>query len=213
MSDAKFVLLLTRIAKYPEQCEREWNKEILQEQLAEISPDYGELFRGQIATHGAIYDRVTLDPNASAAERAKSNEELLEEQKHSPQQPVKALWERLFDSGRYFYLSASNEQTPPDLLGIWTGNANAGWGGFYHLDANLNLQVSSGNIGDMPEAMEGYFKINESWRADFETNARKLLGCRGLLAGGNSPGPNIGLIASINDYYPYQYATPPKASL
>jgi len=59
----------------------------------------------------------------------------------------------------------------------------------------------------MPEAMEGYFALNEAWRADLETNARKLLGCRGLLAPGNSPGPQSGLMASINDYYPYQYAT------
>jgi len=58
----------------------------------------------------------------------------------------------------------------------------------------------------MPEAMEGYFKINEGWRADFETNAIKLLGCRGMLASGNTPGTN-GLMAALNSYYPYQYAT------
>jgi len=206
ISDANAVILLTRTKKYDDHCEDQWNQENIQKQLALIPADYDELLKGQLATHEAIYDRVKIDLNASASERAKSNEELLAEQKQSPL-PVKALWERIFDSGRYYYLSASSDQTPPDLLGIWTGNANAGWGGFYHLDANLNLQVSQGNIGDMPEAMEGYFKINESWRADFETNAHKLLGCRGMLEGGNTPGTGAGLIASINDYYPYQYAT------
>ena len=99
------------------------------------------------------------------------------------------------------------------MLGIWTGDCNAGWGGYYHLDANLNLQVSGGNTGAMPEVMEGYFHLNEVWRKDFETNAAKLLGCRGMLACGNTPGLSSGLMASINDFYPYHYATGEEAWL
>ena len=110
-------------------------------------------------------------------------------------------------------MSSGNELTPPDLLGIWTGDCNAGWGGYYHLDANLNLQVSGGNIGAMPEVMEGYFHLNEVWRKDFEINATKLLGCRGMLACGNTPGLSSGLMASINDFYPYHYATGEEAWL
>ena len=112
--------------------------------------------------------------NAPDKDRSLSNEKLLEIQQQSDY-PVMALWERIFDAGRYYFLSSSSELTPPDLLGIWTGDCQAGWGGFYHLDANLNLQVSSGNIAAMPEAMEGYFKINEAWRDDFRLNARNLL--------------------------------------
>jgi hypothetical protein len=77
----------------------------------------------------------------------------------------------------------------------------------YTLDANLNLQIAGGNIGDMPEAMAGYFAINEGWQKDFETNAIKLLGCRGMLACGNTPGTTSGLEATINSTYPYQYVT------
>jgi hypothetical protein len=170
------------------------------------------LLKGQIAIHETIYDRVKIDLNANETDRTLSNEELLDMQKQSPI-PLKALWERIFDAGRYYYLSASSDQTPPDLLGMWTGDCNVGWGGFYHLDANLNLQVSGGNIGDMPEAMEGYFKLNEDWRKDFQSNAQNLLGCRGILACGNSPGPSSGLMASINTFYPYQYATGEEAWL
>ncbi|MGI6265283.1 MAG: glycosyl hydrolase family 95 catalytic domain-containing protein, partial [Acutalibacteraceae bacterium] len=39
------------------------------------------------------------------------------------------------------------------------------------------------------------------------TNARKLLGCRGLLAAGNTPGATSGLISALSYYYPYQYVT------
>jgi len=212
ISGATSVMMLTRTKKYYNDCEIQWNKKKLQSQLANITSDYQKLIERQIATHGAIYDRVRIDLNASEADRVLSNEELLEKQKKSDL-PIQALWERLFDAGRYYFLSSSSDQTPPDLLGIWTGDCNVGWGGFYHLDANLNLQVSGGNIGDMPEAMEGYFKLIEGWRKDFQINAQKLLGCRGMLACGNSPGPGSGLMASINTYYPYQYATGEEAWL
>ena len=205
ISNAEAVILLTRISKYDADSEQQWNRKLLQKQLKAIPANYQTLLAGQVATHEPIYDRVQLDFDASGADRTKSNEELLDLQKNS-HAPVRALWERVFDAGRYYFLSSSDSNTPPDLLGLWTGDCNAGWGGFYTLDANLNLQVAGGNIGDMPEAMEGYFKINEGWRADFETNALKLLGCRGMLSSGNTPGTN-GLMAALNEYYPYQYAT------
>jgi alpha-L-fucosidase 2 len=205
ISNAHSVMMLTRTAKYDDHCEDHWNEEDLQKQLGDISTSYNVLLKGQIETHTAIYDRVKLDLNASAEERAKPNEELLEEQKKSAL-PVPALWERLFDSGRYTYLSSSCELYPPDLLGIWDGDCRVGWGGFYHLDANLNLQIAGGNVGDMPEAMEGYFASIERWRPGFEINAKKLLGCRGMLGGGNTSGRD-GLISSLSEDYPYQYAT------
>jgi hypothetical protein len=205
ISGANSVIMLTRTAKYYSNCVNTWNLQNLQNQLAAISTDYTTLLNGQIATHQAIYDRVKLDLNANATDRARTNEDLLSIQKNSST-PVKALYERIFDAGRYLYLSSSSDQSPPDLLGLWTGDSNVGWQGFYHLDANLNVQIDGGNVGDMPEAMEGYFTAIERWRAGFETNATKLLGCRGMLGGGNTAGLN-GLMANINTYYPYQYAT------
>lgn len=176
------------------------------EAIDRIPSDFDRLLKRHVRTHRPIYNRMEASFAASPEERALSNEKLLQRQK-GQEEPLPALWERIFDAGRYHFLSSSSEETPPDLLGIWTGDCNAGWGGYYHLDANLNLQVSGGNTGAMPEAMEGYFNLIETWRTDFETNARKLLGCRGMLAGGNSPGLSSGLMAAINNDYPYQYAT------
>ena len=195
---AKSVLLLSRTAKYVEHCESHWSSGEIQQALAALPSDDDKLLQRHVAVHQPIYDRVNMDLGAAPADRAQPNKILLNEQKTSSE-PVLALRERIFDAGCYYFLSSSNEDTPPDLLGIWTGDTKAGWGGYYHLDANLNLQVGGGNIGDLPEAMEGYFKINEARRADFETNAQKLLGCQGMVAGGNSPGPQSGLMVPIND--------------
>lgn len=205
ISNARSVTLLTRTARYFSDCENEWNQQKLQKQLALVPAAYPVLLKGQQATHQLIYDRVKLDLDAPAADRTLTNEALLAKQKKS-EIAVTALWERIFDAGRYYYLSSSSDQAPPDLLGIWTGDCNVGWSGFYHLDANLNLQVAGGNIGDMPEAMEGYFNLMDRLKDGFEINASKLLGCRGLLGGGNTAGRN-GLISALNFYYPYQYVT------
>ena len=205
ITNANSVVLLTRTDKYYSDCENQWNKKEIQNQLQSVSANYNTLLKGQIKTHQAIFDRVKLDLNASVADRALSNEELLSRQKAS-ETAVTALWERVFDAGRYHYLSSSSNEAAPDLLGIWTGDCNVGWSGYYHLDANLNLQVSGGNIGNMPEAMEGYFTLMERLGDGFKTNASKLLGCRGMLGGGNTAGLN-GLISSLNYYYPYQYVT------
>jgi alpha-L-fucosidase 2 len=205
ISNATSVLLLTRTAKYLNNCTNQWNQQLLQSQLAAISTDYNTLLNGQVATHQAIYDRVKINLNGSATDRARANEDLLNLQASSPT-GIKALWERVFDAGRYYYLSSSSSNTPPDLYGLWAADVNDTGFAAYNMDANLNLQIGGGNIGDTPEAMAGYFAINEGWRADFETNATKLLGCRGMISSGNTPGTN-GLKGTLSTFYVYQYAT------
>ena len=205
IANANSVMLLSRTAEYLTNCSTQWNQQLLQSQLAALSTDYPTLLNNQMASHGAIYDRVQIDLNASAANRALTNEQLLSMQANSST-PVTALWERLFDAGRYLYLSASSSQTPPDLYGLWVGSCKASTDDAYNLDANLNLQVSSGNIGNMPEAMDGYFSIVQGWASDFTTNASKLLNCRGMLSCGNSPGLR-GVMSQIDTAYPYEFAT------
>lgn len=203
VSGARQVTLAFATAGYDGTAARENAKSDLLGRISGRASHYDDALAVHKAVHGELFGRTYI---SLAPDSGESNEELLQRQKDSDR-PVAALWQRIFDAGRYHFISSSSELTPPDLLGIWTGNCKAGWGGFYHLDANLNLQVAGGNIGALPEMMEGYFNLIETWRPDLETNARKLLGCRGMLACGNSPGLSSGLISSINDYYPYHYAT------
>ena len=212
VEDADQLMMLTQTEKYYDHAAEHFAKGEIAARLDTLSTDYDTLLARHTALHTAIYNRVSVDYNASAADRALSNEQLLALQKTS-KQPVKALYERVFDAGRFYFLCSGYEKAVSDLGGVWAGDTNAGWGGFYHLDANLNLQISGGVIGDMPEVMEGYFHLNEAWEKDFQTNAKKLLGCRGLLAGGNTPGERSGLISSLNYYYPYQYVTGEEAWL
>lgn len=210
ITDTSEVLLLTGIERCDRDCVKTWEEGKLYERLSHIQADYALLLQRHFKLHGSVYDRVTLDLEGAKEDRTKSNEALLTKQKES-KLPVPALLERLFDAGRYHYLCSAGERAVPDLLGIWNGDCNVGWNGYYHLDANLNLQISGAIVGNMSELMEGYFWLNEVWKEDFRINAQKLLGCRGLLACGNSPGPTSGLISALNYAYPYHYVTGEEA--
>ncbi|SNT53302.1 Fibronectin type III domain-containing protein [Streptosporangium subroseum] len=211
VTGATYVTLLSLTQRYDGTyeggvpAEQEWNKQLLQTKLAALSGDYQTLLSRHVAKHSEIFNRVSVDFGASPEDRSKSNEELLAAQKTATT-PNLALFERMFNSGRYHLLASSSPTAAPDLLGNWTGDSNVGWDGYYHLDANLNLQISGGNIGNMPEAMQGYWWLNKQWQEDFRTNAQKLLGTRGMLTGGNTPNGE-GLISNINFDYPYQYVT------
>ena len=215
--DATKVLLLTKTQRYNgtyksgDPAETEWTAKPLQAELNalvgtdELSEVYESLKTEHTTNHSEIMSRVSLAFNASDADRSKTNEELIAMQKASTTM-VPAMYERLFYAGRYHTLGSSYEKAAPDLLGNWTGDADVGWDGYYHLDANLNLQIAGANIGNMPEVMVGYKWLTKQWQEGFTTNASRLLGTRGMLTGGNTPNGE-GLISNINAAYPYQYVT------
>jgi hypothetical protein len=91
--------------------------------------------------------------------------------------------ERLFASGRYLFMACCGPHESPDGLGLWTGDSNVGWEARYTLNLNYQFQTSQGNIGNLPEMMEGVFWFNEQMKEGEVLNAQKLLCCRGLLFG------------------------------
>jgi len=204
-----------------------WSQELVQAWISELIDGFDVddedlfelLFERHSEIHRDIMERVTMDFDPSDGQRAMSNEQLIALQRATPQSIITGLYERAFYSGRYLFLAASAEDYAPDLLGNWTGNAGAGWGGFYHMNANINLQISGGHIGNMPEAMAGFISMLEHWQEDFRFNAYMLLGIGrdretdtripgryGMLVGGNTPNKE-GLISSLNWAYPYHYVT------
>ena len=92
----------------------------------------------------------------------------------------RALLEKMYDAGRYMFISSSGE-LPPNLQGIWTGTWSPAWSGDFTLDANIQCAVAAGFSANMPELMQGYFRMIESFLPDCRENARKIYGCRGIL--------------------------------
>jgi hypothetical protein len=170
------VLVLMRIEPYRQAAES--SLERMRADLDRLPQDYDALLRPHAKAHGEIFNRVTLDLGG-AADRNRSTEELLGQAKRDERMPP-ALLEKMYDAGRYMFICSAGE-LPPNLQGIWTGTWSPAWSGDFTLDANIQCAVAAGLSANMPELMQGYFRMIESFLPDCRENARKIYGCRGIL--------------------------------
>ncbi|MGW6932988.1 glycosyl hydrolase family 95 catalytic domain-containing protein [Lentzea sp. NPDC054927] len=185
VAGASKLLLLTKLDRY--ESPAGWNAKPLHAALAAIGLDYAALRSRHTTIHTEMYDRSRLDLTVSDADRKLSTSELITRQNNNKNVIDLALLERLYDSGRYLFISSSGV-LPPRLTGIWTGTWSGAWADDFTTDANVNLQVAGGNILDTTEAMQGYFNLVLGQLAHWRTNARNLYGARGFLAPSRTDG-------------------------
>lgn len=151
----------------------------LRNQLAALPLSYETLLAPHAKTHGELYRRVSLklEDEGNAERSSESLLKICAEQKVFPN----AMAEQLYNACRYLIICSSGE-TPPNLQGIWTGTWSPAWSGDYTTDSNLQLEIQSLMSCNMPELMESYFDLIESWLPDWELNARKVYGFRGRVS-------------------------------
>jgi alpha-L-fucosidase 2 len=155
--------------------------------------------------HAAAFGNVVLDLGAAAKDRALTVGELLDAQAAQPGQPLPALLEKLFHSGRYLLLSASG-LLPPRLTGLWQGDWHAAWSGAITCDANLGLQLAGAVTADVPAAVTAVADLVRDRLADWRQNARRIFGTRGIAAPAHSDGLS-GLCTHFETGYPLQMWT------
>ncbi len=150
-------------------------------ELQGLAADYDELLGRHIAVHRELFMRVQLDLAASRRDRQLSNEKLVNEALHG--QAYRALFERMFDFGRYALICSSGTNgMPANLQGIWNGVYAPPWAADYHNDMNIQMNYWQALPGNLAELAMPYFDYYESLLDDFRTNARNIAGCRGILA-------------------------------
>jgi len=159
---AKSLILLTRIEWY-----KDFQKSKVEElvsNLEKIPPDYQKLLARNREVQSEIIDRASLNFDSSPKEQAMSGEELLADQKtrigYNP-----TLLSKLFDMGRY-WLALESGDFPP-IYG--------------HLNINVNLQVSGGEMANLPETMNAFYNWIEGVLPDSRNNAKNIFGARGAL--------------------------------
>ncbi len=136
--------------------------------------DYAALMEPHERIHKDLFERVSLDLNASEEDRTRSSEELLATNGENP-----ALIEKLFDAARYNILSATGIN-PPNLQGIWGGTVTPPWSSDFTTNGNLPVAISHYLQANTPELMLPLFDKLESFMDDFKTNAKVLFNCRGI---------------------------------
>lgn len=176
--------------------------------LSAVAKKYGTSggfdYKTALAEHLKLYqpqfDAVTLtldDDNAS------SNEALLSEQK-GKKEINSALAQRTYYAGRYAYLCCSGYSTSR-LYGMWTGEWNTGWGSKYTMDANVNLQTSSMNTGNMSSTPIGYTYFILRQLPDWEENARATHGYTDAIQAPVNTDGDKAVITETCYPYPFRY--------
>lgn len=127
--------------------------------------------------HEPAFSRVSLKlchTREEKADRRLTNEALMEKQRQSPR-INKAYAERLFEHGRFALLCSSGYHAPR-MCGMWTGSWMPLFHGGFITNANLNLQVSSMNTGNLSEAAWGYIYFLLRQLPDWQLNAARIYG-------------------------------------
>lgn len=115
-----------------------------------------------------------------------------------------SLAERAYYSGRYAQICCSGTSTSR-LYGMWTGEWASEWGSKYTMDANVNLQVSAMNTGNISTAPVGYANFILRQVADWEDNALATHGyADAIQAPVNSDG-DMALMTESAYPYPFRY--------
>jgi alpha-L-fucosidase 2 len=131
------------------------------------------------------------------------SEELLTKQQSSAHL-LDAFVERVYNQGRYAQICCSGSSTQR-LCGLWTGEWNPGWNGAYTMDANVNIQVSGMNTGNMYEAGIGYIYFILRQIKDWEDNAALVYKMKdAILVPVNTDGDRA-IMVEYDQYYPFQY--------
>lgn len=153
--------------------------------LAQLDTDYRKLLAPHEAIHRPIMERVSFELGDQQPSWL-STEELLARQKASKTiDPV--LLQKMFDMGRFALLCSSGHY-PPNLCGIWNGSWKPTWSGDFTLDTNLNVQITTATLCNMPEALESYWNLIEEIAPSWKVNARHIYGCDGYLTNARTSG-------------------------
>ena len=152
--------------------------------------------------HAGLYDSVSFSLG-SKEDKDSFNEDLLKKQKKS-KRLQDALVVRAYNQGRYA-LACCSGYSAPRLCGLWTGEWNPGWNGAYTMDANVNIQVSGMNTGNVYDAAVGYIYFILRQLKDWEENAALVYSMKdAILVPVNTDGDRA-VMVEYDQYYPFQY--------
>lgn len=132
-----------------------------------------------------------------------SNEKLIKKQRHCRCINL-AFAQKVYYSGRYAQLCCLGYSVPR-LYGMWTGEWNAKWNAKYTMDANVNLQISAINTGNIPFAINGLVNFILRQVNDWQENANMDYGMTDAIQVPVNTDGDKALETESNHDYPFQY--------
>ncbi len=164
--------------------------------------DYNKALAPHAEKQSALFNTVRIDLGDEEHEKV-PNEHVIRLQQKS-ETLIPALVERAYNQGRYVQICCAGTSFPR-LYGMWTGEWNPSWRGIYTMDANVNLQSSGMNTGNMYAAGESYIKFVLKQIPDWEKNAAKTYGMTNAIQVPVNTDGDRAMMVEYNQWYPFQY--------
>lgn len=165
--------------------------------------DFDAALAAHTELHKPQFDAVTLELDGAATGEYLSNEALIKNAK-GEDEISSALAQRAFYNGRYAYLCCAGYSTSR-LYGMWTGEWDTSWGSKYTMDANVNLQISSMNTGNIADAPIGYTYFLLRQLPDWEENALATHGYTDAIQAPVNTDGDSAVITETAYPYPFRY--------
>ncbi len=150
----------------------------------------------------ALFNTVKFNLGSDGYEEV-ANEHLIAFQQNS-ETLLPTLVERAYNQGRYAQICCAGTSFPR-LCGMWQGEWNSGWRGIYTMDANVNLQSSGMNTGNIYAAGESYIKFVLKQIPDWEENAAKTYGMTDAIQVPVNTDGDRAMMVEYSRWYPFQY--------
>ena len=164
--------------------------------------DYDAALRPHAEKQSALFNTVRFDLGDDGNASVPNEYLILMQQKNKTLLP--SMLERAYNQGRYVQICCAGGSFPR-LYGMWTGEWNPSWRGIYTMDANVNLQASGMNTGNMREAGEGYIKFVLRQIPDWEENAAKTYGMTDAIQVPVNTDGDRAMMVEYNHWYPFEY--------
>jgi alpha-L-fucosidase 2 len=145
------------------------------------SQSESDLRAAHIEDYGHLIGAFTLDLPDTQGSDGTELSELITNYNANKTDGDPYLEKLLFDYGRHLFVSSSRDNSlPPNLQGVWSPTENAAWGGDYH--ANINLQMNlwgaeETGLGALTVSVFNYMEKN--WMPRGAETAELLYGGRG----------------------------------
>jgi alpha-L-fucosidase 2 len=150
----------------------------LKHEILELESDYSKLFDRHVALHGPRFDACRIQFEETP--EVDTTNEVLLLNAYSGSMSVELL-QKMTDYGRYLLMGSSDESSvPSNLQGIWNGDYAPPWDCFFMINENLQMNYWQALPSGMNQEALGVFNFYESNVADYQENAQKLYGCRGI---------------------------------
>lgn len=149
-----------------------------------INTAYAQIAEASIASHSALFRRVSLDLGQTQQAQKPTNERLIDFAAGRDDPGLVALY---FQYGRYLLIASSRPGSQPaNLQGIWNDSLDPGWGCGFTVNINTQMNYWPAEATALPETVDPLVNLIRGLSETGAVTAREMYGARGWVCHQNT---------------------------